>query len=97
MNQVINRSKIEDICKENDIAFLGVFGSYARGEGTRKSDIDLLARFLKRKSLFDLVGIENELSKRLGKKVDLVTEGGLSPYLKDRILHETKTIYEFKG
>lgn len=97
MNQIIDRSKIEDICKENDIAFLGVFGSYARGEETQKSDVDLLVRFSKRKSLFDLAGVEEVLSKRLGRKVDLVTEGGLSPYLKDRILEETRTIYESKG
>ena len=56
---------------------IGVFGSYARNEQTKKSDIDILVDLEKRISLLDLVGIEIELSKKLGMKVDLVTKGAL--------------------
>ncbi|MBU1600207.1 nucleotidyltransferase domain-containing protein, partial [bacterium] len=60
----------------------------------RKSDLDLLVRFSKRKSLLDLVGIEMELTSELGIKVDLLTEKSISPYLKDRIMKELKVIYD---
>jgi predicted nucleotidyltransferase len=91
---VVDRDLIDDICAQNDIVYLGVFGSYARGDFDPTSDVDLLVRFSKPKSLLTLVRIERELSERLGKPVDLVTEGALSPYLKDRVLAEVKSIYE---
>jgi len=65
------------VCRNNDISFLGLFGSYSRGEQKEKSDIDFLASFSKRKSLLDLIRIERELSEILGIKVDLVTEKSL--------------------
>ncbi len=81
------------VFKKNDISFLGLFGSYSRGEQKEKSDIDFLANFSRRKSLLDLVRIERELSEILGIKVDLVTEKSLSPYLADKIKKEVKTLY----
>jgi predicted nucleotidyltransferase len=86
--------KVRTICRENDVASLGVFGSVARGEETETSDIDMLVRFTKRKSLLALVALERKFSRALGKKVDLLTEAALSPYLKDDILKEVKVIYE---
>ena len=73
---------------------IAVFGSYARNEAKPKSDIDILVEFSERKSLLDLVGIEQELSDALGVKVDLLTEKSISPYLIDRIKSEMKAIYE---
>lgn len=90
----IDVSQIEDICRRNDIAYLGVFGSFARGDFTPDSDIDLLVRFARQKSLLDLVRIEDQLTERLGRPVDLVTVGAVSPYLRDRIMAEVRTIYE---
>jgi len=81
-------------CKKNDISFLGLFGSYARGEQKGESDVDFLASFSKRKSLLDLVRIERNLSEIIGIKVDLVTEKSLSPYLIERIKSEVKPIYD---
>ena len=74
------------------IVSLGVFGSRARGDARQGSDLDLLVEFASPKSLFELVRIERELSKALDVKVDLLTRGGLSPYLKDRILKELRRI-----
>jgi predicted nucleotidyltransferase len=82
------------ICRENDAAMVGVFGSVARGEDTSTSDLDLMVKFSKRKSLLDIVRLERELSTVLGKKVDLLTEAAISPYLRDRILSELRVIYE---
>ena len=85
--------KLIDICKANGIAMVGVFGSMARGEQTERSDIDLLVRPAKPKSLLTLVALEREISSALGRKVDLLTEGALSPYLRDRILSELQVLY----
>lgn len=73
---------------------IGIFGSMARGESTEQSDIDLLVKFAKRKSLLALVRLERELSVALGRKVELLTEAAISPYLRERVLCELQVIYE---
>jgi len=75
------KPKIIKVLKDNDIVKAGIFGSYARGEQKKNSDIDILIEF--NGSLLDLVGIEMELKKALKKKVDLLTYGGIHPLLKD--------------
>jgi predicted nucleotidyltransferase len=85
--------KLIEICHQNDIAMIGVFGSMARGEATKDSDVDLLVKFSKGKSLLTLVRLEREISMALGRKVDLLTEAAISPYLRDRIKRELKVIY----
>jgi predicted nucleotidyltransferase len=65
----------------------------ARGEATKKSDIDLLVKFGKRKSLLSVVKLERELSLALGRKVDLLTESALSPYIRGHILGDLVTVY----
>jgi hypothetical protein len=86
--------KVVRICRDNDAEMVGVFGSVARGEDTSASDLDLIVKFSKRKSLLDIVRLERELSTVVGKKVDLLTEAAISPYLRDRILSELRVIYE---
>lgn len=90
-------NEISAVCKKDDIIFVGIFGSFARGESTIDSDIDLLVRFSRKKSLLDLVRVERELSTLFGRKVDLLTEASISPYLKDKIKRELEVIYEGKG
>jgi len=85
--------KLEEICRRNDISMAGVFGSMARGEATEHSDIDLLVRFSKRKSLLEMVRLEREVSAALGRKVDLLTESAISPYLRDRVKRELRVVY----
>ena len=72
---------------------IGVFGSMSRGEAKKKSDIDLLVRFSKRKSLLAMVRLERELSEALGRKVDLLTEPAISPYMRERVLKEMQVVY----
>ena len=86
--------KLIEACRQNDVVKIGVFGSMARGEANEQSDIDLIVEFSKRKSLLALVALERQLSLALGRKVDLLTEAALSPYLHDRIMHELQVIYE---
>jgi len=73
---------------------IAVFGSFVRGEEAPDSDIDLIVEFTDQKSLLDIVGIEQDLSDKLGIKVDLLTEKSISPYLIGRIKEEMKVIYE---
>jgi predicted nucleotidyltransferase len=65
-----------------------VFGSAARDEATDCSDVDLLVDLEPDRSLLDQVGLQQELEELLGRKVDVVVEGGISPYLEERILAE---------
>ena len=87
-------NKLIEICRQNDVTKVGLFGSMARGEATEHSDIDLIVEFSKRKSLLAMVALERRLSVAIGRKVDLLTEAALSPYLRDHILRELKVIYE---
>ena len=86
--------KLIEACRQNDVVKIGIFGSMARGEANEQSDIDLLVEFSKRKSLLALVALERQLAVTLGRKVDLLTEAALSPYLHDRIMDELQVIYE---
>jgi uncharacterized protein len=80
--------KISSRLKTLGASKVGIFGSYARGEEKKKSDIDVLVDFTDRKSLLQMVQIEQDLSEELGIKVDLLTEQAISPYLIDRIKKE---------
>jgi len=87
-------NKLIEVCRQNDVAMVGVFGSMARGDASDQSDIDLLVRFSKGKSLLALVALERQISTALGRKVDLLTESAISPYLRDRVMRELRVIYE---
>jgi hypothetical protein len=91
---MLNKKDIEDFCKKNDIEYLAIFGSYARGDFREESDIDVLVKFNKRKSLLDLVRMERELSRIMNRKVDLLTENSISKYLRDIIKRELVVVYE---
>ncbi|MGE0089145.1 MAG: nucleotidyltransferase family protein [Bacteroidales bacterium] len=74
---------------------IGLFGSYSRNENTKNSDIDILVRFKESISMFQLIRIENDLSEKLGIKVDLVTEGAIkNTRLKSRIEKDLQIIYK---
>ena len=65
-----------------------IFGSLARGEAREDSDIDFLVDLEPGRSLFDLGGLLMDLQKLLAQKVDVVTEKGLRPRIRDRVLKE---------
>ncbi len=71
---------------------IGVFGSYARGDNTLESDLDILIDFQTRVNLLDIIGLEQELTEKLGVKVDLVTERSLHPNLRSYVLKDLKII-----
>lgn len=81
------KPKIIKILQKNDIKKAGIFGSYARGDQRKNSDIDIIIEPTEGIG-FGFARIEFELEKLLKKKVDLVSYNGLSPYLKDKILDQ---------
>ena len=85
--------KVISILEKHGVTKVKVFGSYARGEETSESDLDIIVEFEERKSLMNLVGIEQELFDELGIKVELVSEKFISPYLIDHIREEMMVIY----
>ncbi len=86
-------NRLIDICTQNDVSMVGVFGSMARGKAKKESDIDLIVRFSKPKSLLSVVRLERELSEALGRKVDLLTEAAISPYMRERVMKELRVVY----
>ena len=71
------------------ISRLGIFGSYARGEQKKRSDIDILVEFRKPICLIQFSSLQNYISDLLGIKVDLVSKKALRSSLKGLILKET--------
>jgi predicted nucleotidyltransferase len=65
-----------------------VFGSVARGEADDASDIDFLVRMAPGRSLFDLGALLMDLQDLLGRRVDVVTERGLRPRVREQVLGE---------
>ena len=82
------QKKVVPILKKNGVVKAGIFGSYARGEEKKNSDVDILIQFKGRKSMFDLVHLEHELEDRLRKKVDVITYKSIHPLLKESILKD---------
>jgi predicted nucleotidyltransferase len=77
-----------DLESRYQVEQLGVFGSVVKGRGRTDSDLDILVTFRKPPSLLQFVKLENELSDRLGVKVDLVMREALKPRIGERILQE---------
>ena len=77
----MDQSEIKNIIlshlKGFDPIKVGIFGSFARGDNKKGSDIDILVEFKEAPSLLTLIKLENDLSEILGVKVDLVTTGAL--------------------
>lgn len=70
------------------VASLSLFGSWVRGEQTDESDLDILVEFIEPPGLISFLTLEEEISNRLGLKVDLVMKGALKPVIGNRIIRE---------
>ncbi len=82
------KKKLVPILKRNDVVKASLFGSYARGDKKKTSDIDILVKFKGKKTLFDVTHLELELEAKLGKKVDLLTYNAVHPLLRKQIREE---------
>ena len=81
------------------VAKASLFGSFARGEQREDSDVDILIEFSspEKKSLLDLVAIEQDISEILDRKADVLTDGSIHPLLKESIMNERVVFYERHG
>lgn len=86
------RSQIETIADSFGVIQIRVFGSIARNSAGEESDVDLLVRMEPGRSLLDVIGFEQSVSDLLGRKVDVVTEGGIHPELEPAILQEARPL-----
>lgn len=82
------RDEILQLAEVHGACNVRLFGSAARGEDTPDSDLDFLVQMRPGRSLLDLVALWQDMEDLLGRSVDVLSEGGVSPYLKDRILSE---------
>ena len=93
------KSKVKNIIintlRDYNPVMIGIFGSYARNENVKDSDIDILVKFKSTLSLLQLVHVENLISQKLGIKVDLITDGALkNKILREYIEKDLQIIYE---
>ncbi len=92
------RDAILPILEPYGVKWIALFGSAVRGEATRQSDIDILVDFeeprRKPLGLFKWVELEEELGKRLGRKVDLVSNAALNKHIRPYVEKEMVVIYD---
>ena len=91
----IPRAELETFCKRNHIIKMSLFGSALRDELKPGSDIDILVEFDKNHmpGLLDIAGMEIELTKIFGRKVDLRTPAELSRYFRDEVVKKARVEY----
>ncbi len=82
------RTEILNVAQRYGAKSLKVFGSVVRGDETDYSDVDFLVEMDSSRSLFDLGGLQYDIQRLLGCRVDVVTEKGLHWFIRDRILQE---------
>ncbi len=86
LQQLLKKKRqIIQIAKGYGASNVRVFGSVARGEAKKKSDVDILVDLEPGRSLFDLGGLLMDLQDLLGCKVDVVTEGCLREKIRDKV------------
>jgi hypothetical protein len=87
-----HRRKILELAARHGARNVRVFGSTVRGDARPDSDIDFLVEVEPGRSLLDVIGLEQDLEELLGRPVEILTDGGLSPYLQKRILDEAAAL-----
>ena len=97
MTTLTIKNKIIPILKRQGVLNAAIFGSFARGEETKNSDLDLLVKIPKNKTFLDMADLKVELEDQLGRDVDLVEYDAIRPLIKDQVLRDKKEIYEKKS
>lgn len=94
VRELFQTAELQELCRQNGVARLSVFGSTARNEATEQSDLDLLISFSKRIGLWEFTAFEDKLAEATKHKVDLVSEGALNLHRSESILRDLQVIYE---
>ena len=82
------RRQILEVATRHGARDVRIFGSAARGEMKPGSDLDVLVKLDPGRSLLDIIAVKQDLEDLLGCGVDVVTEAGISPYIREQILGE---------
>ena len=95
LTDYIPKTELETFCRRNHITKMSLFGSALHDELKPGSDIDILVEFDKKHmpGLFDIAGMEIELTEIFGRKVDLRTPAELSRYFRDDVLEKARVEY----
>jgi len=90
INELIlkNRKAILAITSKYGAKNVRIFGSMAKGSASSKSDVDILIELEKGKGLFDIISMKQDIEDLLHRKVDIVTEAAVSPYMREEVLNE---------
>ena len=86
------RDEILEIGRQHGVRMVRVFGSVSRGDATGTSDVDFLVELEKGRSLFDLGGFVADVEDLLGCHVDVVSDRGLRPRFRERVLQEAVSL-----
>jgi predicted nucleotidyltransferase len=86
------RNELLAIARQHGATDMRVFGSVARGEDTVDSDVDFLVRMENGRSLLDMVALRRNLKQALARPVDVVSENGVFPYIRQRVLDEARPL-----
>lgn len=91
----LDKHQLKHFCESHHITYLGLFGSAITPHFASTSDVDILVQFEKQNlpTLFEMVDMEAELTKLVGRQVDLKTPNDLSPYFRDEVLSNAKVYY----
>lgn len=84
----LRREEVLKCAARHGACNIRVFGSIARADAGPASDIDLLVTMEAGRNLLDLVGLQQDLEDLLGESVDVLSDGGVSPHMRDRIFAE---------
>ena len=96
MENITDLIKNSDIAKKYGIRRLAFFGSFNTPKFHKDSDIDILVEFMQPVGFVKFIGLENELSELLRRKVDLVTKASLSKFFRTEVLKKAKVVYDQK-
>lgn len=95
MSTKVMQETIAEYFKTQPVLKAWLFGSFARGEATPQSDVDLLVQLdYSKLDGFGFFGMWGDLERLLGRQVDLVTEAGLAPYTRESVERDKQLIYE---
>lgn len=86
------REEILALARKYGVTDVRVFGSVARGDEKKGSDIDFLIDMERDRSLFDLIGFQQDMEEIFKRKCDVVSRNGLHWFIRDRILNEARPV-----
>ncbi|EKE00123.1 MAG: hypothetical protein ACD_22C00089G0005 [uncultured bacterium] len=94
MKELLDSLALKNICEQQGISYLGLFGSYARGDNRADSDIDLLVEYSRPVGYLTHAKVQNILEDYFNKPVDLIFRNSLKPRIRPYVMKDLKTVYE---